>query len=390
VPARGPSKGQPTPKSAPHMSDVYELLKALIACPSVTPDDAGCQKLIGERLKHAGFAVEFMNFGNVDNLWATHGGGSPLICLAGHTDVVPAGPRDAWHSDPFEPVERDGHLFGRGAADMKASVAAMVVALELAAATGHPGTIALLLTSDEEGPGIDGTRRVLDELVSRGLKIDGAIVGEPTSETTFGDTIKSGRRGSMGGRLKVMGVQGHTAYPALAKNALHRLAPAFAELIALDWGPGTTDFPGTTLQVSNLHSGTGAGNVIPGEANVWFNVRFGDDWTSKAIQSRVEELLRSNGIDEPVEWSVSAEPFLTPPGPLRDALSEAVFLETGIVPNPSTAGGTSDARFFAAHGVPVAEFGPLNATIHAANECVAIDCLEPLARIFGAVLGFRF
>ncbi|AIE86787.1 succinyl-diaminopimelate desuccinylase [Fimbriimonas ginsengisoli] len=364
------------------MSAVLELLRDLISRQSVTPNDAGCQAVVGARLSAAGFQVEHLHFEGVDNLWATHGAGAPLICLAGHTDVVPAGPIGAWTSEPFSPTERGGELVGRGAVDMKGSVAAMTVALEQLAAESHPGTIALLLTSDEEGPGIDGTRRVLDTLAERGVSIDDAIVGEPTSEQVFGDAIKAGRRGSMNGRLVVRGVQGHTAYPQLADNAAHRLAPVLGALVAADWGKGTADFPPTTFQVSNLVCGTGASNVIPGEAEVRFNVRFGTDWTAERIQDRIARIAQENGVEEPVEWNVSALPFVTRPGSLLAALVGAIESVTGIKPISSTGGGTSDARFFAAHKIPVAEFGPINATIHAANERIEIDCLDPLTEIY--------
>ncbi len=360
----------------------FDLLKELIARPSVTPHDSGCQELIASRLDAAGFQVTPMPSRGVENLWATHGDGAPLICLAGHTDVVPPGPREAWTTDPFLPFERDGRLYGRGASDMKGSVAAMIVAIERIAARGHRGTVALLLTSDEEGPAVAGTRHVLDELASRGVQIDGAIVGEPTSEREFGDTVKSGRRGSMTGRLTVVGIQGHTAYPQFARNAVHRLVPALADIVSADLGAGTADFPATTLQVSDLHAGTGASNVIPGHAEVRFNVRFGTDWTADALQDRIGDIVRTHGITEPIQWHVGAEPFLTSPGPLLDTLASVVAAETGVSPNTSTAGGTSDARFFAAHGIPVGEFGPLNASIHAADEHIEIACLEPLTRVY--------
>lgn len=359
---------------------MLSLLKNLLARPSITPDDAGCQDLIAELLVAAGFEVELMSMGGVTNLWATHGSGAPLICLAGHTDVVPPG--EGWTNPPFEPTERDGYLYARGAADMKASVAAMVIALEQVAAEGHDGTIALLLTSDEEGPGVFGTKAVLEELARREVRIHQALVGEPTSEKEFGDTIKVGRRGSLNGRLIVNGVQGHTAYPQLADNAAHRLAPLLVKLVELDWGSGTEDFPPTTLQISNLVSGTGAGNVIPGRAEVRFNVRFGTDWTAEAIQQRIEKEL-----DCEVSWSASALPFVTPQGGLREKLRNAVLDVTGIEPKDSTGGGTSDARFFAAHGIPVAEFGPINATIHAVDERVAINEFEPLIEIYRRFLG---
>jgi succinyl-diaminopimelate desuccinylase len=366
--------------------DVLPLLTDLVRRPSVTPNDGGCQESVARVLEAAGFVVDRLRFGDVDNLWATHGDGGPLICLAGHTDVVPPGPLDAWASDPFAAEVRDGYLYGRGASDMKASDAAMTVALARLAQAGHPGTIALLLTSDEEGPGVDGTVRTLDYLTQRGIAIDAAIVGEPTSAARFGDTIKNGRRGSMTGSLVVKGVQGHTAYPHLADNAAHRLAPALVELVGIDWGAGDAYFPPTTLQVCHLAAGTGASNVVPGRAEVRFNVRFGASDTPESIERRVAEALARGGVTEPVTWDVSALPFVTEPGRLLNALEAAISEATGESPRLSTGGGTSDARFFAALGIPVAEFGPLNATIHAVDECVEVACLEPLARIYEAAL----
>ncbi|MGV3614126.1 MAG: succinyl-diaminopimelate desuccinylase [Fimbriimonas sp.] len=368
------------------MSSVLELLTQLLACPSVTPNDAGCQEIVAARLAAAGFAVERLRFGATDNLWATHGEGAPLLCLAGHTDVVPPGPLDAWSSPPFAPEVREGRLYARGASDMKASDAAMTVALEGIARDGHRGTVALLLTSDEEGPGHDGTGRVLAHLIERGVRIDAAVVGEPTSETRFGDAMKNGRRGSMTGSVVVTGIQGHTAYPHLADNAAHRLAPALAELVALDWGTGNPDFPPTTLQVCHLAAGTGASNVVPGRCEVRFNVRFGTANTEEEIMDRVGAVFARHGILDKVAWNVSARPFLTAPGALLEAIATAVEAETGVRPRPSTGGGTSDARCFAAHGIPVAEFGPSNATIHAVDECVEVACLEPLARIYKATV----
>jgi succinyl-diaminopimelate desuccinylase len=368
------------------MSDVLNLLTQLLRCPSVTPNDAGCQEIVAQRLEAAGFAVQRLRFGETDNLWATHGEGGPLICLAGHTDVVPPGPADAWASAPFEPEVRDGYLYARGASDMKASDAAMTVALENVARTGHRGTIALLLTSDEEGPGTDGTARALAHLLENGVKIDAALVGEPTSESFFGDAIKNGRRGSMTGRIVVTGIQGHTAYPQLALNAVHRTAPALADLAALDWGSGNADFPPTTLQICHLAAGTGASNVIPGRCEIRFNVRFGTANSEEEIQTRVGDVFRRHGIEDPIEWDVSARPFLTTPGTFLNALTSAVHEHTGVKPRLSTGGGTSDARFFAAHGIPVAEFGPLNATIHAVNENVEVACLETLVAVYEAAM----
>jgi len=360
-------------------SNVLSLLKELISRPSVTPNDAGCQKVVADRLVAAGFEVTDMPFEEVSNLWATHGSGSPLLCFAGHTDVVPTGPIDAWTSPPFEPTEREGRLFGRGASDMKASDAAMVCALEALASRGHSGTVAFLLTSDEEGPGVNGTVRVLETLLGQGVPFEGVLVGEPTSERVFGDTVKAGRRGSAHGTLVVSGVQGHTAFPHLADNAVHRLAPTLSDLVAIDWGRGTDEFPPTTLQVSNLTAGTGAGNVIPGTAQVEFNVRFGTDWTVETIVAKVEEVVGGVGT---VKWGVSALPFLTEPGSLLDSLSSAIESVTGVVPKLGTGGGTSDARFFAAKGIPVAEFGPSNASIHAIDENVVIEDLAKLVDIY--------
>lgn len=365
--------------------DVLSLLDDLIRRPSVTPDDAGCQDLIAQRLSTRRFAIRQMRFGDVDNLWATHGEGSPLVCLAGHTDVVPPGPADRWTNPPFEPTIRNGRLYGRGASDMKASDAAMTIALERIAAEGHKGTLALLLTGDEEGLGIDGTSRVLSELTSEGVKIDAAIVGEPTSESAFGDTVKNGRRGSIVGTLTVIGVQGHTAYPQLAVNAVHRLAPALDDLVKLDWGPGDESFPPTTLQVSGIQAGTGATNVIPGSCSIQFNVRYGTSWTFDQVAYRIVSLFAKHRIEEPIAWAPSARPFVTGEGPLLDAVRRAVSEITELTPKCSTGGGTSDARFFAAHGIPVVEFGPLNATIHAIDENVELACLEPLAEIYTRV-----
>ncbi len=361
---------------------ILPLLEELLRCPSITPADAGCQEIVAQRLEGSGFQVERLQFGEVKNLWATHGSGSPLICLAGHTDVVPPGPLESWTSPPFEPTIRDGKLYARGASDMKASDAAMVVALEKLAQEGHPGTIALLLAGDEEGLGTDGTERVLRHVLNQGIAIDAAIVGEPTSESQFGDVIKNGRRGSTTGTITVSGVQGHTAYPQLANNAIHRVAPILAELTSLDWGDGGPDFPPTTLQVSNIRAGTGANNVIPGSCYVQFNVRFGTSHTADGIRERVEAVFTSLGVTDSIDWSVSALPFLTTQDPLVTALSAAIHGVTGVEPRLSTGGGTSDARFFAVFGIPVAEFGPLNASIHAIDENVEISCLEPLVEVY--------
>lgn len=365
---------------------VLDLLRELLARPSVTPDDAGCQEIVAERLGRAGFACEKIDAGGVSNLWVTHGHGRPVVCLAGHTDVVPPGPREAWESEPFSPTERDGELVARGAADMKASVAASVVALERLAREPHAGTIALLLTSDEEGPGVHGTRHVLDVLVAQGIQIDAAIVGEPTSEDRFGDTMKIGRRGSAHVSIRARGKQGHTAYPHLADNAAHHLSRALSALLEIDWGQPHPAFPATTLQVTSLSAGTGANNVVPGVAELAANVRFGPEWSEATLRSRVQDALDREGFSGDFALEASAHPFVTERGPLLEALSASIREVTGVEPSAGTGGGTSDARFFAAHGIPVAEFGPLNVTIHAANERVAIDCLEPLAEVYRRVL----
>lgn len=363
------------------MSEVLDLTKKLIARPSVTPDAAGCLEIVAEYLSARGFTCERLDFGEVSNLWATKGEGGPLFCFNGHIDVVPPGPLEAWNTHPFEPVEKEDYLYGRGAADMKAGVAAMVVA---AAQVEAAGTVAVLLTSDEEGPSVDGTDAALKTLLDRGVQFDAVLVGESTSEERFGDAIKVGRRGSANGRVVVQGVQGHTAYPHLADNAAHRLAPALAELVSLDWGGPDEYFPATSFQISTIESGTGAYNVVPGQAEARFNLRFTPAWPAEKIRERIEGVLKENGVHEPVEWQFGAYPFLTEPGALVNALEDAIKEGLGCSPKRSTGGGTSDARFFAAHGIRVVEFGPLNKTIHAANECVEIACLEPLVRIYGA------
>jgi succinyl-diaminopimelate desuccinylase len=369
-------------------SAVLQLTQQLIRCPSVTPQDAGCQQLIGERLARVGFALEPMRFGEVDNLWARRGKGAPLVCFAGHTDVVPPGPRDRWRSDPFVPEIRDGYLFGRGAADMKSSIAAFVVAVErfVASHPDHPGSIALLITSDEEGVAVDGTTRVVDVLKARGEPIDYCIVGEPSSARQLGDTIKNGRRGSLSGELVVKGVQGHVAYPHLADNPVHRAAPALADLAAAQWDQGNEYFPPTTWQISNIHGGTGATNVIPGELRVLFNFRFSTASTVEGLKQRVHALLDRHGLRYDLTWSLSGLPFLTARGELVQAAADAIRRETGVETELSTAGGTSDGRFIAAICPQLVELGPVNATIHQINECVALQDLESLSRVYGGVL----
>ena len=376
------------------MSQTQPLLRSLIARPSVTPDDAGCQALVAGRLRAAGFDCESIAAGpedaRVNNLWALRRGGAPgpTIVFAGHTDVVPTGPRDRWASDPFVPTERDGRLYGRGAADMKTSIAAFVVAAEgfVAAHPHHPGAIALLLTSDEEGPAVDGTVRVVEWLQQRGEPLDACIVGEPTSVARLGDTVKNGRRGSLSGRLVVRGVQGHVAYPQLARNPLHELAPALAELVGQRWDDGDAHFPATTMQVSNVHAGTGAGNVIPGELVLDFNFRFGNASTPASLQARVRSILDRHRVDATIAWTLGAEPFLTPPGTLSQALAAAIEAETGVVPELSTTGGTSDGRFIARICPQVVEFGPVNASIHQVDEHVELADIDRLAAIYRRAL----
>lgn len=370
------------------MSKTLELAKHLIGRRSVTPDDAGCQPLIARRLEGLGFRPEAMRFGVVDNLWLRRGTARPLFVFAGHTDVVPSGPEADWQAPPFEPNVRDGKLWGRGAADMKGSIAAFVTACErfVAAHPQHRGSIALLLTSDEEGPSVDGTVKVVEALQARGETIDWALVGEPSSSNRLGDVIKNGRRGSLGGRLTVRGRQGHVAYPHLADNPIHRLVPALAELCALEWDRGNAHFPPTTFQVSNLQAGTGADNVIPGQAQVQFNFRFSTEVTEAQLRERVHALLDAHGLDYDLEWRLSGQPFLTPAGELveaaRLAIREVCALETEL----STAGGTSDGRFIAPTGAQVVELGPINASIHQIDEHVATADLDHLSAIYERML----
>ncbi len=370
------------------MSEVLDLTCALVERPSVTPDDAGCQGLLGVRLRHSGFAVESLRYGAVDNLWATHGTGRPVCVFLGHTDVVPSGPAAAWRSPPFVPTLRDGVLYGRGAADMKGAVAAMVLALEgfVAAHPDHPGTVALLLTSDEEGEARDGVRRVMEEFRTRGQRIDFCLVGEPSSRERLGDVIRVGRRGSLSGALTVRGVQGHVAYPELVRNPIHLAAPALAELAATRWDAGNAEFPPTSFQISNLHAGTGANNVVPGTLEALFNFRYCTQSTAASLRERVEALLARHGLDHSLRWDHSGEPFLTGDGPLRRAVVDAVGEVCGIVPEPSTGGGTSDGRFVAPLGAQVVELGPLNASIHQIDEGVRLADLERLPTLYGAVL----
>lgn len=377
------------------MSETLRLVETLIARRSVTPEDAGCQGLVAERLARIGFSVETIASGPADfrvtNLWAQRRGrdaSATSFVFAAHTDVVPTGPLAQWLSDPFVPTHRDGRLHGRGAADMKSSLAAMVVAVEefVAAHPAHAGSIAFLLTSDEEGPALDGTVKVCEWLQQRGARLDACIVGEPTSVQRLGDMIKNGRRGTLSGTLTVKGVQGHIAYPQLARNPIHQLAPALAELVATEWDRGNTYFPPTSWQVSNIHAGTGAGNVIPGEVVVDFNFRFSTESTPESLKQRVAAVLDRHGLEFSLAWTLGGEPFLTPVGTLSAALGDAIRAETGLATELSTTGGTSDGRFIAKICPQVIEFGPLNASIHKIDEWVEVASLDPLKNIYRGVL----
>lgn len=370
------------------MSATLELAKALIAKTSVTPEDGGCQELIGARLQKAGFNIERLNAGGVQNLWARRGNDAPLFVFAGHTDVVPAGAASAWTFPPFEPVERDGFLHGRGAADMKGGLAAMIVAVEafLAAHASFKGSIAFLITSDEEGPAEHGTRHVMGELATRGVRIDHCVVGEPSSRERTGDVIRVGRRGSLNGTLTVRGVQGHVAYPELAVNPIHRCLAALDELAQRRWDDGFETFPPTSFQISNIHGGTGAENVIPGELVARFNFRYCPAHTVEQLQAKVEAILDGHALDWRIDWRESGKPFYTAPGALTRAVDAAVRDITGRIPEHSTGGGTSDGRFIAPSGAEVVELGVCNATIHQIDERVAIDDLETLTRIYRRLL----
>ena len=366
------------------MSEVLELACELISRASVTPDDAGCQALLGARLARAGFAIESLRFGQVDNLWASHGSGAPVLVLLGHTDVVPPGPTRAWASDPFVPVVRDGVLYGRGAADMKGSVAAFVVAAErfVAEHPDHPGSLALLLTSDEEGDAIDGVRKVAATFRERGQRIDWCITGEPSSTARLGDLLRVGRRGSLSGTLVVKGVQGHVAYPHKARNPIHQAAPALAELVARQWDAGYESFPPTSLQISNLHAGAGANNVIPGELQVLFNLRYNPHWDAPRLEREITALLDRHGLEYELRWHRSGEPFHTPEGRLRAVAREVLAGFSGAPPEESTGGGTSDARFIAPLGAQCIEVGPVNASIHQVDEHVSVADLEALPDLY--------
>jgi succinyl-diaminopimelate desuccinylase len=372
------------------MNQALRLTEDLIARASVTPDDAGCQAMLAERLQRAGFTCEWLIAGpddfRVTNLWAhRHGPREGIaLALAGHTDVVPPGPLERWTSDPFVPTFREGRLHGRGAADMKTSVACMVTAVEafVAEHPDHAGSIHLLLTSDEEGPSVDGTVRLVEWLQQRAQRLDACIVGEPTSVNHLGDTVKNGRRGTLSGRLTVRGVQGHVAYPQLARNPIHTLAPALAELVATEWDQGNAFFPPTTWQVSNVRAGTGATNVIPGELVLDFNFRFSSESTPEGLKARVTEILDRHGVEHDIAWTLGGNCFITPPGTLSQALLGAIADVTGVQAELSTTGGTSDGRFIARICPQVVEFGPVNASIHKVDEHVAVDDIERLHRVY--------
>ncbi|NIK32298.1 succinyl-diaminopimelate desuccinylase [Xanthomonas arboricola] len=369
-------------------SDVLQLTCELIARASVTPDDAGCQALLARRLEAAGFACEHLRLGEVDNLWATHGSGAPVLVLLGHTDVVPPGPREAWTSDPFDPQIRDGVLYGRGTADMKGSVAAFAIAAEqfVAAHPQHAGTLALLLTSDEEGDAIDGVRRVAELFRARGQAIDWCITGEPSSTERLGDLLRVGRRGSLSGTLTVKGVQGHVAYPHKARNPIHLAAPALAELVARQWDQGFESFPPTSLQISNIHAGTGANNVIPGELQVAFNLRYTPLWDAPRLEAEISALLDRHALEYSLRWHRSGEPFYTPEGRLRSVAREVLGQFAGAPPEESTGGGTSDARFIAPLGAQCIEVGPVNASIHQVDEHVRVADLEALPALYRTLI----
>ncbi|NMH67036.1 succinyl-diaminopimelate desuccinylase [Shewanella salipaludis] len=371
-----------------HEQDVVALAMQLIARPSVTPLDEGCQTLMAERLGAAGFNIEPMVFEDTTNMWARRGSQSPVFCFAGHTDVVPTGDLNRWHTPPFEPTLIDDYLFGRGAADMKGSLAAMLVATErfVAEHPDHKGSIAFLITSDEEGPFINGTTRVIDTLEARNEKITWALVGEPSSTHKLGDVVKNGRRGSLTGKLTVNGIQGHVAYPHLADNPIHKAAPALAELAQMHWDKGNEFFPPTSFQIANINAGAGASNVIPGSLEVMFNFRYSTEVTAELLIQRVLGILDAHGLDYDLDWTFNGLPFLTGEGPLLDATRDAIREVTGSETDPQTSGGTSDGRFIAPTGAQVLELGPVNASIHKVNECVRVEDLELLAKCYQGIL----
>ena len=370
------------------MSNTLELAKSLISKPSITPDDLGCQAIMIDRLKKIGFEIHPLKFGDVDNFWAVHGDSGPLFAFAGHTDVVPAGDENAWNTKPFEPTIKDGYLYGRGAADMKGGLASMVTATEkfIKENPNHKGRIAFLITSDEEGVAVNGTVKVMDYLKANEQKIDYCLLGEPSSTSSTGDVIKNGRRGSLNGVLKINGKQGHVAYPHLAKNPIHLVSPALDDLCNQEWDNGNDYFPATSFQISNMHSGDGVTNVIPGDAKVKFNFRYSTETNKENLQKKVHEILDLHNLDYSIEWSHSGYPFLTPKGALVSACVEAIKKTKGIDTELSTSGGTSDGRFIAQEGTQVVELGPVNATIHQINESVLVQDLDDLSEIYYQVL----
>jgi succinyl-diaminopimelate desuccinylase len=369
-------------------SATLKLACDLIARPSITPDDAGCQEMLIERLNAIGFECETMMFDDVTNLWARRGSKAPLLAFAGHTDVVPTGPLEQWHSDPFEPEIRDGMLYGRGAADMKSSIAAMVVACErfVEQHSDHQGSIALLITSDEEAIAINGTVKVIETLEARGEKIDWALIGEPSSQSRVGDVVKNGRRGSIGAKLVINGIQGHVAYPHKVDNPIHRAMPALHELVRHEWDQGNSFFPPTSFQISNINSGTGVHNVVPGHAEVLFNLRYSTEIDAHKIIETTRSILDKHELDYDIDWSISGYPFLTPEGELVNAAQQAIKQHVGITPSLETTGGTSDGRFIAPTGAQVLELGPVNESIHKLNEHVSVDDLEQLSKIYETML----
>lgn len=371
-----------------HTSPTLELAKELISRESVTPEDAGCQEMMIEKLEALGFNIERLPFEEVTNLWARRGDSGPVFCFAGHTDVVPSGPVERWTHPPFEPTVSEGYLYGRGAADMKGGIAAFMTALErfIEHHPDHNGSIALLITSDEEGPFINGTTRVIDHLEARNEKIDWCIVGEPSSTAKVGDVIKNGRRGSLSGKLKIAGVQGHVAYPHLVKNPIHMAAPALAELASIEWDKGNDFFPPTSFQISNIHAGTGATNVVPGEVEIDFNFRFSTETTAEKLKSQVQDLLNKHELEWDIDWVLSGNPFLTAEGELVAASQAAIKAITGLETELSTSGGTSDGRFIAPTGAQVVELGPVNATIHQIDERVKVKDLETLSDLYENIM----
>lgn len=370
------------------MDQTLELTTALINRASVTPEDGGCQQLIAERLAPLGFKAQHLRFDDVDNLWITHGSGAPLFCFAGHTDVVPTGPLTKWDSDPFQAEIRNGYLYGRGAADMKGGVAAMVLAAAefVSRHPEHPGTIALMITSDEEGPSINGTRKVMEYLDENDISIDWCVLGEPSSDKQLGDVIRTGRRGSLNGRLMIKGIQGHVAYPDIAENPVHTAAPFLAEIANIEWDQGNDSFPPTTFQISNINAGTGAENVIPGEVHIVFNFRFSTEQTEDSLKQRVISLLEKHKLKYDIDWKLSGQPFLTTSGKLVNASQQAIKEVCDIDTLCSTGGGTSDGRFIAPSGAEVIELGVVNNTIHKINECVKVEDLDKLRRIYVSIL----